>query len=163
MGIWPILACGHLSHIAHGVAGFCPLLCKVIHSLLLIFIHFFTHPLTLSFIKYLLIIYFMQGMHESLSAVSNSLRPHGILQARILEWGCHALLQGIFPIQGSNPGLWLCRWILYHLSHQGSPYVSLLGEIELCFIFANFPQISQLMVLVSKRKIQANCLSKQSR
>ena len=31
----------------------------------------------------------------------------GILQARILEWGCHALLQGIFPTQGSNPGL-LC-------------------------------------------------------
>ena len=25
---------------------------------------------------------------------------HGILQARILELGCHALLQGIFPIQG---------------------------------------------------------------
>ena len=40
----------------------------------------------------------------------------GILQARIL--GCHSLLQGIFPIQGSNPGLPHCRWILYHLSHQ---------------------------------------------
>ena len=26
----------------------------------------------------------------------------GILQARILEWGCHALLQGIFPTQVSN-------------------------------------------------------------
>ena len=35
--------------------------------------------------------------------------------------GCHALLQGIFPIQGSNPGLLHCRKILYHLSHQGSP------------------------------------------
>ena len=35
--------------------------------------------------------------------------------------GCHALLQGIFPIQGSNPGLPHCRWILYQLSHQGSP------------------------------------------
>ena len=35
--------------------------------------------------------------------------------------GSHALLQGIFPIQGSNPGLPHCRWILYHLSHQGSP------------------------------------------
>ena len=28
--------------------------------------------------------------------------------------GCHALLQGIFPTQGSNPGLWHCRQILYH-------------------------------------------------
>ena len=35
--------------------------------------------------------------------------------------GCHALLQGIFPTQGSNPGLPHCRPILYHLSHQGSP------------------------------------------
>ena len=24
---------------------------------------------------------------------------HGILQARILQWGCRALLQGIFPTQ----------------------------------------------------------------
>ena len=28
----------------------------------------------------------------------------GILQARILEVDCCALLQGIFPTQGSNPG-----------------------------------------------------------
>ena len=31
--------------------------------------------------------------------------------------GCHALLQGIFPTQGLNPGLLHCRRILYHLSH----------------------------------------------
>ena len=36
-------------------------------------------------------------------------------------WNCHSLLQGIFPTQRSNPGLPHCRWILYHLSHQGSP------------------------------------------
>ena len=36
--------------------------------------------------------------------------------------GCHALLQGIFPTQGLNPGLLHCRQILYHLSHQGSPH-----------------------------------------
>ena len=34
-----------------------------------------------------------------------------------------SLLQGIFPTQGSNPGLPHCRWILYHLSHQGSPRI----------------------------------------
>ena len=33
--------------------------------------------------------------------------------------GCQALLQGIFPTQGLNPGLSRCRWILYCLSHQG--------------------------------------------
>ena len=31
------------------------------------------------------------------------------------------LLQGIFPTQGSNPGLLHCRWILYQLSHKGIP------------------------------------------
>jgi len=31
------------------------------------------------------------------------------------------LLQGIFQTQGSNPGLPHCRWILYQLSHKGSP------------------------------------------
>ena len=38
---------------------------------------------------------------------------HGIFQARILEWvlpsPTHSLLQEIFPTQGSNPGLLLCR------------------------------------------------------
>ena len=34
--------------------------------------------------------------------------------------GCHFLLQGIFPTQGSNPGLQHCRKTLYHLSHQGN-------------------------------------------
>ena len=37
--------------------------------------------------------------------------------------GFHALLQGIFPSQGSNPGLPLCGQILYHLSYQGSPRI----------------------------------------
>ena len=32
-----------------------------------------------------------------------------------------SLLQGIFPTQGSNPGLPHCRWILYQLSHKRSP------------------------------------------
>ena len=35
--------------------------------------------------------------------------------------GSHSFLQEIFPIQGSNPGLPHCKWILYYLSHQWSP------------------------------------------
>ena len=31
--------------------------------------------------------------------------------------GCHVLLQGIFPTQGSNLGLLHCRQNFYHLSH----------------------------------------------
>ena len=37
--------------------------------------------------------------------------------------GSLSLLQGIFPIQGSNPGLLHCKWILYQLSHKGSPRI----------------------------------------
>ena len=34
-----------------------------------------------------------------------------------------SLLQGIFPTQGLNPGFLDCRWILYQLSHKGSPRI----------------------------------------
>ena len=43
---------------------------------------------------------------------------HGDSPGRNTGVGCHALLQGISPTQGSNPGLWHCRRSLYHLSHQ---------------------------------------------
>ena len=36
--------------------------------------------------------------------------------------GSLSLLQGIFPTQESTRGLLHCRWILYQLSYQGSPF-----------------------------------------
>ena len=38
--------------------------------------------------------------------------------------GSLPLLQGTFPTQGSNWGLLHCRWVLYHLSHPGSPLIN---------------------------------------
>ena len=46
---------------------------------------------------------------------------HGNSPGKNTGVGCHALLQGIFPIQESNPGLPHCTQILYSLSHQRSP------------------------------------------
>ena len=46
---------------------------------------------------------------------------HGDSPGKNTGMGCPALLQGIFPTQGLNPGLLHCRQILYHLSHQGRP------------------------------------------
>ena len=43
---------------------------------------------------------------------------HGDSPGKNTGVGCHALFQGIFPSQGSNPGLPHCRRILYCLSHQ---------------------------------------------
>ena len=45
---------------------------------------------------------------------------HGILQNTGVR--SHSLLQRIFPTQGLKPGLLYCRQILFHLSHQGSPF-----------------------------------------
>ena len=58
---------------------------------------------------------------ESRSVMSNSVRPHGLLQARILEWVAFSLLQQIFPTQELNQGPLHCRQILYQLSYEGSP------------------------------------------
>ena len=57
--------------------------------------------------------------------MSDSLLPHGLYNpwtspGQKTGVSSHCLLQGIFPTQGSNPGLPHCGQILYHLSHQAS-------------------------------------------
>ena len=70
----------------------------------------------------------LTSMCESCSVVSNSLQPRGLYSpwnspGQNTRVGRHSLLQGIFPTQGSDPGLPHCKWILYQLSHQGSPRI----------------------------------------
>ena len=65
---------------------------------------------------------------ESHSVMSDFLQPHGLYNPwNSPGWntgvGSLSLLQGIFPTQGSNPGLPHCRRILYQLSHKGSPRI----------------------------------------
>ena len=71
-----------------------------------------------------LILIYVLMMYESESHSVASLWPHGLYS----PWNAPgqntgvdslSLLQGIFPTQGSNPGLPHCRWILYQLSHKG--------------------------------------------
>ena len=65
---------------------------------------------------------------ESHSVMSDSLPPYVLYR----PWNSPgqntgvsslSLLQGIFPTQGSNPGLLHCRQILYQLSHKRSPNI----------------------------------------
>ena len=66
------------------------------------------------------------GVGVSRSVMPDSLRPHGLQPTRLLcSWdfpgkdtgvGRHFRLQGIFPTQGSNPGILHYRQILYQLS-----------------------------------------------
>ena len=44
-----------------------------------------------------------------------------------------SLLHGIFPTQGSNPGLLHCRQILYQLSYQGSCVIKTKQKLLNCF------------------------------
>ena len=52
---------------------------------------------------------------------------------RILEWVAMPP-PGDLPNQGSNPGLPHCRWILYHLNHQGSPIWYTWSSIQVLWI-----------------------------
>ena len=52
---------------------------------------------------------------------------HGDSPGKNTGVGCHALLQGIFPTQESNQGLLHFRQILYQLSCQGSPEITICG------------------------------------
>ena len=53
-------------------------------------------------------------MSESHSVMSDSATP----------WTIESMpFPGDLPTQGSNPGLPHCRWILYQLSHKGSPRI----------------------------------------
>ena len=68
------------------------------------------------------------GESDSHSVMSDSLRPHGLYSpwhfpGQDTGVGSLSLLQRLFPTQGLNPGLPLCRRILYQLSHKGSPRI----------------------------------------
>ena len=80
-------------------------------------IYYRAHHITLS-----------ESKRESRSVMSNSLRPHGLYSpwnslGQNTGVGSLSLFQGIFPTQRSNSGLPHCSWILYQLSHQGSPRI----------------------------------------
>ena len=62
---------------------------------------------------------------------------HGDFPGQNTGKGWHALLQGIFPTQGSNSGLPHCRQILYSLSHQES--LRILEQVACSFSRVVFP------------------------
>ena len=99
---------------------------------------------------------------ESGSVMSNSLRPHELYSSRNSPGqnagvGSLSLRQGIFPNQGLNPGLLLCRRILYQLSYQGSPTLLVTFDTTcdlLLFICLNFaspghcPRLTHMKLLI---------------
>ena len=61
------------------------------------------------------------------------------------------LLQGIFPIQGSNPGLLHCRQILYQMSYQGSRGIRKEMATHCSILVREIPWTEELGVLQSMR------------
>ena len=70
----------------------------------------------------------IQSESEACLVVSDSLWPQGLYSpwnflgqnTRVVAF---PFSRGIFPTQGLNVGLLHCRWILYQLSHKGSPRI----------------------------------------
>ena len=65
---------------------------------------------------------------ESHSVVSDSLEHHGLYSpqnslGQNIGVGSFSLLQGIFPMQELNPGLFHHFLIIYQLSHKGNPRI----------------------------------------
>ena len=93
---------------------------------------------------------------ESCSAVSNSLRPvdQSTEFSRPEYWSGQPFPSpGIFPTQGSNPGLPHCRGILYQLSHKGSIYIcnnssSYISKICAFYYMCTIPRTSQVALVI---------------
>ena len=76
---------------------------------------------------------YFSGVTQLFSCADDSLGLYGLQPTtRLCPWefpgknaavGSLSLLQWLFPAQGSNPGLPHYRWILYQLSHPGSPRI----------------------------------------
>ena len=88
--------------------------------------------------------------------MSNSLQPmdcslpgssvHRDFLGKNTGVGSCSFLQGFFPTQGLNTGLQHCRWIIYHLSHQGSPCSSL-GSFNIYLGFSGGSAIKYLLAM----------------
>ena len=70
---------------------------------------------------------------------------HGDFPGKNTGVGCHALLQGIFPTQGSNSGLPHCKWILYLLSHLSLAFLA--SESKGFFFFYLFVYLFVISIL----------------
>ena len=70
--------------------------------------------------------------------------------------GCHALLQGIFQTQGSNPHLPPCGQILYCLSYQGSPPTLHIFAVFIWRLKSEHEKGRNTMVLFSNSRILWN-------
>ena len=65
-----------------------------------------------------------------------------------------SLLQGIFPTQGSNPGLLHCRQILDQLSHKGSLEIKIYALLWVSLIASLIAQLVKNLPAKQENPVQ---------
>ena len=104
------------------------------------------------------LIYFSYCAVLSHSVMSDSLLPHGLLPTRLLcPWrfsrqeywsGLPCPPPGYLPNSGTEPGSPTLQAILYHLSHQGSPF--LLAVLSVFSHVVWYSVIRHMLLLLSR-------------
>ena len=89
----------------------------------------------------------------------DSLQPHGLCSSwnspgQNTGLGSLSLLQGIFPTQGSNPGLSHCRQTLCQLNHKRSPII-------LNYVIVH-PKLNKIHLLTILQKAGYSSVGKES-
>ena len=80
---------------------------------------------------------------DPMDCSSSVFSVHGNSPGKNTGVDCHALLLGIFPTQGSNPGLSHCRRILYCVNHQGITVAGLKPSVPVAIV--DFEGMSDLI------------------
>ena len=103
---------------------------------------------------------FTQWVSESYSVVSDYLQPYGLYSpwnspGQNIGMCSLSLLQGVFPTQGSNPGLSHIRRILYQLGYKRSPAAkSLQSCLTLCYPIDGSPPGSTIPGILQARILE---------
>ena len=77
---------------------------------------------------------------------------HGESPGQNTGVGCHALLQEIFPSEGSNPGLPRCRWIASEPPGNSLAYFTICSD---CFEYHKHPKSGMTLFLGEVKGIQS--------
>ena len=109
------------------------------------------HPSAMMWVKLLLNLVKWSEVKVKVAWSCLTLQPHGLYSpwnspGQITGVGSLSLLQWIFLTQESNQSLLHCRWILYQLSYEGSPYPNTWGKWTSSLSWLDVTEWSELSI-----------------
>ena len=84
---------------------------------------------------------------------------HGDSPGKNTGVGCHALLQGLFPTQGSNPGLPHCRRILHLSEPPGKPLIQYKFILSWLYLQRLYLQIRSHSQVLGRYGLRGPCVT----